>query len=334
MLTTSLLRLLPVLLLVLAQGVTASAQTLSGKYSTGHIESHQIPAPVAISVYTPPGYDPDRIAPYPLLIQLHGGGGSNKNLESMAVLLEQAITTGLIEPVVSVMPSAGRSFYMDFKDGSEKWETFITQDLLAYMRDNYNVVPSREGTLITGISMGGMGAIRIAFKHPDKFEAVAGMEPGIEPSLDFKGLRLRDTFWRAPSLFAEIYGDPVDEAYWAANNPATIAAQDPGRLSDLSIYIEAGDQDMFFLHHGTEFLHRILFDAGVSHEYRLVKGAEHVGPSIGARFLDAMGFLGRTLDPPVWINDEVERTRRMVDKFKERAGYPVEPHDPRFIRVK
>lgn len=334
MIKTSRLKLLSVLLLALTHSATAAAQTLAGKYSTTELESHHVPSPVAISVYTPPGYDPARFAPYPLLIQLHGGGGTNENMERMAVLLEQAIKTGRIEPVVSVMPSAGRSFYMDYRDGSEKWETFITQDLLAYMRDNYNVPPGREGTLITGISMGGMGSIRIAFKNPNKFEAVAGMEPGIEPSLDYKGLSLRDTFWRAPALFAKIYGDPVDEAYWADNNPASIAAKDPGRLSELAVYIEAGDQDMFFLHHGTEFLHRILFDAGVSHEYRLVKGAEHVGPSIGVRFLDAMSFFGRALDPPVWVNEEVERTRRMVDNLKERAGYPVEPHDPRFLRTK
>ncbi len=328
------LRGLIIVLFVLFQASTATGQALAGSYAKAEVPSDIVPDPVAISVYTPPGYDKTRSESYPLLIQLHGGGGSNENMERMAILLEQAITTGRIQPVVSVMPSAGRSFYMNYRDGSQKWETFITDDLLAYMRANYNVAPGREGTLITGISMGGMGSLRIAFKHPDKFQAVASMEPGIEPSLAFEDLALRDTFWRAPALFAEIYGDPVDEDFWAANNPANIAAADPGRLTGLSIYLEAGDQDMFFLHHGTEFLHRILFDEGVSHEYRLVKGAEHVGPSIGVRFLDAMGFLGRVLDPPEWVNAEVEKTRDMVDNFKRRAGYQIEAHDPNYLRTK
>ncbi len=309
------------------------ARALEGEYSEATVQSDFAPGPVAISVYTPPGYDPDREDPYPLVIQLHGGGGSNENMERMARFLEQAITEDRIEPAVSVMPSVGRSFYMDFKDGSQKWESFITQDLLAYMRETYNVTPGREGTLITGISMGGMGSLRTAFKHPDLFEAVAGMEPGIEPALAFDDIQLRDRFWRSDALFKRLFGDPVDKDYWAANNPATIAATDPERLIDLAIYLEAGDQDMFYLHHGTEFLHRTLFDAGVSHEYRMVRGADHIGPSIRPRFLDAMSFFGRVLDPPEWENERVTAARNRIDQLKRRAGYPVTDHDPRRIRM-
>ncbi|NWG46628.1 MAG: esterase [Alphaproteobacteria bacterium] len=316
---------------LLAMAPAASA--LEGTYTETTLESTLVPSPVPISVYTPPGYDPDRAEPYPLIIQLHGGGGDNTHMERMSRLLEQAIAEGRVPPAVSVMPAAGRTFYMDFKDGSQKWESFVTEDLIAHMRKTYNVVEGREGTLITGISMGGMGSLRMAFKHPDIFHAVASMEPGIEPNLDFDEIAVRDRFWRSDELFRQIYGDPVDEAYWQANNPANIAAADPERLVDLAIYLEAGDQDMFYLHHGTEFVHRILFDAGLSHEYRLVRGAEHVGPSIGPRFLDAMSFFGRVLDPPVWVDDQVLRTRQYLDGLKERAGMEVIEHDPRRLRA-
>lgn len=311
----------------------ASAQTQSGTTTSNKIPTEQAPSPVSITVYTPPGYDANRARPYPLVIQLHGGGGTDETMLRMAPLLDLATATGRIEPVVSVMPSVGRSFYMDYKDGSENWETFIVEDLISYMRENYNVAPGREGTLITGVSMGGMGAIRIAFKHPDIFQAVAGMEPGIEPATAFEDIQLRDRFWRSPALFAEVYGNPVDEAFWKNNNPANIAAASPDALIDLAIYLEAGDQDLFFLHHGTEFLHRVLFDAGISHEYRLVRGAEHVGPSIGPRFLDAMSFFDRVLNPPDWINADVEKTRARIDRIKEKAGYPINPHDPRKLRT-
>jgi pimeloyl-ACP methyl ester carboxylesterase len=207
--------------------------------------------------------------------------------------------------------------------------------LLAWMRAGYNVPKGREGTLITGISMGGMGSLRIAFKHPDKFQAVASMEPGIEPALAFKDVKLRDRFWRDDALLQSIYGKPVDEAYWAGNNPATIANTNPESLVGLGIYLEAGDQDMFFLHHGTEFLHRVLFDKGLSHEYRLVKGAEHVGPSIAPRFLDALTFLGRVLNPPSnWTEAPgVKQTRETVNGYKRAAGYPVKEPDGRRLRT-
>jgi S-formylglutathione hydrolase len=317
--------------LVLAPAVHA----LDGKLVHVKVESRNVPGPVDIAVYTPPGYDAKRAQAYPLIIQLHGGGGSSQNMTLMAETLESAIKAGLVPAAVSVMPSAGRSFYMDYRDGSQKWETFIVADLLSHMRAGYNVPKGREGTLITGISMGGMGSLRIAFKHPDRFQAVASMEPGIEPALEYKDIKLRDRFWRDDALFQTIYGKPLDEAYWAANNPATIASKDPQKLVGLGIYLEAGDQDMFFLHHGTEFVHRILFDAGISHEYRLVRGGEHVGPSIIPRFLDAMGFFGRVLNPPKnWADaPAVTAARGRVDGFKRAAGYPVNPVDPQRLRT-
>jgi len=322
-------------LLAVSLALAPAAHALDGKLVHVKIASKNVPGPVDIAVYTPPGYDAKRAQAYPLIVQLHGGGGSSSNMTAMAETLEAGIKLGLVPASVSVMPSAGRSFYMDYRDGAQKWETFILADLLPHVRASYNVPKAREGTLITGISMGGMGSLRIAFKHPDVFQAVASMEPGIEPALEYKDIKLRDRFWRDQALFETIYGKPVDEAYWAANNPASIASKDPARLVGLGIYLEAGDQDMFFLQHGTEFVHRILFDAGISHEYRLVRGAEHVGPSIAPRFLDALAFFGRVLNPPkTWTEAlAVTAARRRVDDYKRGAGYPVNPVDPQRLRT-
>lgn len=292
------------------------------------IPSRHVPGPVPATIAYPPGYDPNRAAPYPLLVQLHGGGQSNTLLHDVAPYLETAMARGLMPPMVSVMPSAGRSFYMNYRDGSANWEGFLLDELLAWMRSNAHVATDRAGTFISGISMGGMGALRLAFKHPERFAAVAVLEAAIEPALTFRDVGLRDRYWRSDALFEEIYGKPVDADWWAANNPATIAAADPERLVGLEIYFEAGDQDLFFLHHGAEFLHRILFDAGVAHEYRLVRGAEHLGPSLEPRFIDAFGFLGRAANPPDWANAEVAMVRRMMDSVKLQAGYPAYPVDP------
>jgi S-formylglutathione hydrolase len=107
-------------------------------------------------------------------------------------LLNQAIDNGLVAPMVSVMPSAGRSFYMNFRDGSQRWEDFVMKDLLPYMRKNFNVVQGRGGTFITGFSMGGMGSLRMAVKYPEVFQAVASQEPAIEPALAYDDITLRN----------------------------------------------------------------------------------------------------------------------------------------------
>jgi S-formylglutathione hydrolase len=71
--------------------------------------------------------------------------------------------------------------------------------------------------------MGGMGALRIAFKNPELFAVVAALEPGIEPALSFEEIMLRDRFWRSDAVFEERYGRPVDRQFWQANNPANVA---------------------------------------------------------------------------------------------------------------
>jgi S-formylglutathione hydrolase len=251
----------------------------------------------------------------------------------MGGLLDQAIENGLVAPIVSVMPSTGRSFYMNFRDGSQKWEDFVMKDLLPYMRKNFNVVQGREGTFITGGSMGGMGSLRMAVKYPEVFQAVASMKPGIEPALAYDDITLRDKFSRPDTLIKQIYGDPIDKDYWAANHPTTIIKKDPSRLLGLGIYLEVGDQDMYYFDQGTEFVHRILFDAGISHEYRLVKGADHVGASLVPRTLDAFAFIGRQLNPPKWIDDTALRFRASADENKKARGYPVKPFDPNRIHA-
>src|SRR6266849_3818753 len=324
------------------QQITPKTLAINGALIEAAVPSTNVPGPVPITYYLPKNYDAKRGERYPLLIQLHGGGASNKVMENdpglsvgggIGGLLDQAIENGLVAPMVSVMPSAGRSFYMNFRDGSQNWEDFVMKDLLPYMRKNFNVVQGRDGTFITGISMGGMGALRMAVKYPEVFQAVASQEPAIEPLLAFDDIKLRDKFYRPDTLIKQIYGDPIDKDHWAANNPATIIRRDPSRLLGLGIYLEVGDQDTVYLNHGTEFVHRLLFDAGISHEYRRGKGADHVGASLAPRLLDAFAFIGRQLNPPKWIDDAALRFRAVNDENKKERGYPVTPFDPNRIHA-
>src|SRR5258708_17738427 len=157
------------------QQITPKTLAINGALIEAAVPSTNVPGPVPITYYLPKNYDANRVERYPLLIQLHGGGASNKEMGDPVVgggmggLLDQAIENGLVAPMVSVMPSAGRSFYTNFRDGSQKWEDFMMKDLLPYMRKNFNVVQGRQGTFITGISMGGMGSLRMSVEDPEVF---------------------------------------------------------------------------------------------------------------------------------------------------------------------
>lgn len=296
------------------------------------LRSAFVPGEVGVGIYLPPGYGATAGKRYPLLLLLHGGDGSERDLARFAPVIDQAIRDGRTPPLVVATPGARRSLYMDYRDGSERWETFVVSELLPHLHASLDVSPARKDTLVGGWSMGGLGSLRLAFKHPEIFGAVAALEPAIEPALTWDAIGPRVKFWRSNEVYERVFGAPVDTAFWAANNPASIAQNDPRRLIDLGVYLDVGDQDLLYLNQGVEFLHRILFDAGVAHEYRLVQGGEHVGPSLAPRLLDALGFMGRRLDPPNWIDASVLATRAIMDDKKRAAGLPVEVVDPRRIR--
>lgn len=278
-----------------------------------------MPSPAQYSVLLPPGYD-ETTDPLPLCLFLHGGGGNRNYLANMQPVIEECWTSTIIPPMVFATVSAGRSFYMDYHDGSEKWESFVLGPYLAHLRATYRVRADTAGTFIWGISMGGMGALRMALSHPERFHAVAALEPGIEPAFAFKDIPKASRFWRPQQLFEEIYGNPVDEAYWASTNPANIVERQAARIreSGLAILIDVGDQDFFNLQMGTEFLHRVMWDNGVPHDYHLVRWADHVGQTVRPRIVDSLAFLARSMNPPE-PDEQVLNLRRLLGTAKKRA---------------
>ncbi len=279
-----------------------------------------VPAPLEYTVLFPDEYEKtaDR---YPLLYFLHGGNGNGRDfIAGTRQVFDAMWSNGTLPPLVVVAPSVKRSFYMDFRDGSQKWESLLIGPFLGHVRSTYRVIPERKSSFLCGISMGGMGGLRMGLKHPDIFAGVAAMEPGIEPALSHKDIELQDRFWRSDEIFEQIYGKPVDADYWATNNPANIAIKNRDKIvsSRLGIYLECGDEDSFGLDRGTEFLHRILRDNGILHEYHLVRGADHLGRTLGPRLQEALGFIASLINPPA-PDPIVEGLRKQIAVWKEQA---------------
>ena len=144
--------------IIVVSGTANASQLVESK-----IETKLLPGPVEFNVLLPDGYDTAK-EPLPLLFFLHGGGGDRSFLTRMRGIVDDMWKEGTLPKMVVVTPSAGRSFYMDYKDGSQKWETFIIGEFLEHLRTNYKITRERRGTLLFGISMGGVGALRLGFK--------------------------------------------------------------------------------------------------------------------------------------------------------------------------
>lgn len=105
-----------------------------------------------------------------VLYLLHGLSDDGSAWQRYTKIETLAAAYGL----VVVMPSAGRSFYTDQPNG-QRYFTYITEELPAYLRDVFGLAPKREDTFIAGVSMGGYGAFKAAFFHPECYSAAASL---------------------------------------------------------------------------------------------------------------------------------------------------------------
>ena len=134
----------------------------------------------AVSVYLPPNYQNSNQR-YPVIYFLHGFMGDNKMMDMMSGLLDYAIANNKIKPFIMVIPDEKTTYQGSFYSNSGvfgDWEDFTAFDLVKYMDENYRTIPKKESRGITGHSMGGYGALKIAMHHPDIFSTVYAISPG------------------------------------------------------------------------------------------------------------------------------------------------------------
>jgi pimeloyl-ACP methyl ester carboxylesterase len=132
-----------------------------------------------ISVYLPPGYE-EGTKRYPVIYFLHGFTGTHE-MRGMKEILDYAIESKRIRPFILVLPNQLTTYGGSFYSNSElfgNWEDFTAFDLVFYVDKNYRTIATKESRGITGHSMGGYGAIKLAMHHPDIFNTVYAISPG------------------------------------------------------------------------------------------------------------------------------------------------------------
>jgi S-formylglutathione hydrolase len=145
--------------------------------------------------------------------------------------------------------------------------------------------------------MGGYGALKTAFAYPDRFGGVAAIQPMLEPGFRDAEVGARNRLHHPSGGPPQFIGPGRDPLLFEANNPAGRARAHARLIHDshLAIYVEVGDEDFVNAHDGTEFLHRVLWDLDISHEYRLIRGGDHGGPTFVPRMHAAFTWLSDVL---------------------------------------
>jgi S-formylglutathione hydrolase FrmB len=182
-------------------------------------------------VITPSSYSPDKR--FPVVYLLHGYSGNYRGWAS-----ESWGTKFLADvyDVIIVSPDGGfSSWYFDSPiDEAWRYETYISRELVAFIDANFSTIASREGRAISGLSMGGHGALYIAFRNQDVFGAAGSMSGGV----DIRPFPLNWDIAKRLGTYAE---NPENwEAHTVINLTHLLT---PGSLA---IIIDCGTEDFFY----------------------------------------------------------------------------------------
>jgi len=124
-----------------------------------------------IWIYTPPGYDPARDKPYPVLVVFDGGAALS--MMPTQRMLDALTADGRIRPHVGVfIDNATNTSRNDDLPCSEPFARFVEEELLPWVRGKYRVSHEAEDHTVTGVSYGGLASMWFGFRLPHVFGTV------------------------------------------------------------------------------------------------------------------------------------------------------------------
>ncbi len=129
---------------------------------------------LSFQVYTPPGYTTDPTRKYPVVISLHGIGGTSAQRANLyGPTLDTRINSAEIVPMIWIFPDGQtNAFYGDAFDGHKQVYSQIINEELPYVDAHFRTIADRDHRALEGFSMGGFGAAMYAAKHTELFSAI------------------------------------------------------------------------------------------------------------------------------------------------------------------
>lgn len=210
-------------------------------------------------VTVPQNYNQDNSVKYPVIYLLHGYGGNQQTWNALADLCKWATDLN----VIFVCPDGSNSWYWDSpKNTGYKYETFVSKELTGFIDQNYRTVKSPESRAISGLSMGGHGALWLAMRHPDVFGAAGSTSGGVD-------IRPFPEAWDMKNQLGEYN---TNKEVWDTHTVINLV--DQLKNNELALIIDCGTNDFFF--NVNNALHQKLLDKGIDHDY-IVRPGAHEG---------------------------------------------------------
>ena len=267
-----------------------SARAAMGRAECVSLQSKILDRAVPYCVLLPPSYDTEKSRHYPVLYLLHGLGDDEQMLIHSGGLnmVEDLREQHQIGEFLIVTPAADATFYINSHDGRQRFEDFFVREFMPAVEKKYRAREGRSSRGIAGISMGGYGALHIAFVHPQLFGAVGAHSAALLEKLPNVSAQNSRQIGRLRVL-GSAFGSPFDPAFWKQNDPLALART--AHLSGLKIYFDCGSEDDYGFDSGAQLLDNVLTARHIPHEFHLYPGghnwsyfAEHLPESL--RFED------------------------------------------------
>ncbi|MEP3837822.1 MAG: alpha/beta hydrolase family protein [Algibacter sp.] len=202
-------------------------------------------------VITPDSYS-KKGEPYAVVYLLHGAGGSHKAWLGKAPQIKKYADT---YNVIIICPDGDKtSWYFDSPvDESMRYETYISKELITEIDSKYNTAADKDNRAISGYSMGGHGALYLAFKHPDVFGVAASMSGGV----DIRPFPLRWDIADRLGVYAQ------NPEIWEENTVINLVHLLNGK--NLKFLFDCGVDDFFY--DANVRLHNKLVERNIPHDY-------------------------------------------------------------------
>ncbi len=240
------------------------------------IKSTTLGKDVEYSIYLPADYDKTN-RQYPVLYLLHGYTDDETSWTQFGQtpeIADKVINSGEAPAMIIVMPDAGVSWYMNSFDGKTKFEDFFIKEFIPYIESNYRVRAKKEFRAVAGLSMGGLGTLLYATKHPDMFAAAAPLSAAVWNDDEVMSQNTDNERWN--NVFGDLYGKDLKgkarltEHYYKNSILKIVETANADDLKKVKFYIDCGDDD--FLIKGNMALHAVMIDKKIPHEFRVREG--------------------------------------------------------------
>ena len=250
---------------------------------------------VRYTIYLPPDYSTSERS-YPVVYLLHGFTDDNTGWLQFGEInryADKAIADGTIPPMIIAMPNGDSSWYINSYDGKEKYEDFFIKEFMPAIEKMYRIKAEKRYRGISGLSMGGYGAMIYALKYPELFAAAAPLSAGIRTDDEQSGLSDDDYDEDMGPLYGRgLKGkDRLNKAWYNNSVLKIVETKSTDDLKKVRYWIDCGDDD--FLTKGNCFLHLALRDKQVPHEFR-VRDGSHSWTYWRTGITDALQFIGES----------------------------------------